>query len=460
MPVNSFDEYPMSWRPHLEDSDEPIYLSLAKQLQEDILSGTLTPGTKLPPQRELADFLDINLSTITRAFKLCEEKGLICSAVGRGTYVAADAASQGMIGINAPSKKIIEMGAILPNPDINKIASNFLASMVKEPDFYKLLQYGTVPYDDLQIKAACKWLSYLGLTSCKNHILFSNGSQNAIFAVLSSLFQDGGKLATMPMIYPGLKMVAKILGIQLVALPLYDGKITEQSLEYVRKNQNVKGFYFIPDYNNPTNEVMDVETRKMIGSYATKYQMPVIEDAIYSLYIPNPLPTITSFTEEYGILISSVSKIMAPGLRLAVLHVPTQYHLAIGNCLYAMQITSPALMMQLFTRLVLSGQFEEIRRLRILEIEKRHNMLSRICKGLPIVTDLHSPIGWLTLPKDCNPDAFEEKALRNGLHLCSASRFMVGSALAPNAVRLSLISEHSDTRYEEGLELLKKIMEL
>lgn len=56
MPVNSFDNYYMSWRPQFDKSKKPYYLSLAVQLEEDIQSGLLLPGTKLPPQRELADF--------------------------------------------------------------------------------------------------------------------------------------------------------------------------------------------------------------------------------------------------------------------------------------------------------------------------------------------------------------------------------------------------------------------
>ena len=46
----------MSWRPQFDKSKKPYYLSLAVQLEEDIQSGLLLPGTKLPPQRELADF--------------------------------------------------------------------------------------------------------------------------------------------------------------------------------------------------------------------------------------------------------------------------------------------------------------------------------------------------------------------------------------------------------------------
>ena len=56
MPVNSFDNYYLSWRPKKELLTKPYYLSLANLLEADIRSGVLSEGTELPPQRELADF--------------------------------------------------------------------------------------------------------------------------------------------------------------------------------------------------------------------------------------------------------------------------------------------------------------------------------------------------------------------------------------------------------------------
>ena len=343
MPVNSFENYPMSWKPTLENSKKPIYIYLADSLEADILSGKLTPGTKLPPQRELADFLDINLSTITRAFKLCEQRGLICSVVGNGTYISSDAASNSMLMLNSSHPNIIEMGAILPNAEFNKYVSSYLQTMATEPDFYKLLQYGTIEYDDLQIQAAQKWLSYFSLSSSKEHILYSAGSQNAIFATLSAHFQAGDRIATMPTTYPGLKVAAKILGIHLVPLHLENGKITENVLQYAHKTQNVKGFYFIPDFHNPTSELLSVETRKLIATFCEKEKVPFIEDAIYTLFLPKPLPPIASFAPNQGIFISSTSKILAPGLRLAVIHCPQTAYPLIKESLYGMQIAPPAL---------------------------------------------------------------------------------------------------------------------
>ena len=170
--------------------------------------------------------------------------------------------------------------------------------------------------------------------------------------------------------------------------------------------------------------------------------------------LPNPLPPIASFTPDYGIFISSVSKIMSPSLRLALIHVPTQFYKPIWECLYAMHITSPALMTQLFTRLVISGNFDEIRSLRIAELKERNQLFDNMCSELSTIGHLHSPIRWLFLPDTITPAAFEKKAYEQGLQVYSADRFIVGNTQIPHAVRLSLISTPLES-FKKGLDILK-----
>lgn len=115
MPINSFENYPMSWKPLIDKTGKPIYQLLAGQLVQDISNGVLLPGTKLPPQRELADYLDLNLSTISKAFKVCEIKGLISATVGSGTFVSYDALSNAYLLDDIKPSHLIEMGATLPD---------------------------------------------------------------------------------------------------------------------------------------------------------------------------------------------------------------------------------------------------------------------------------------------------------------------------------------------------------
>jgi len=68
-------------------STEPLYLQIARQLEQLVAKGTLKVGDQLPTVRELATELRINFNTIARAYKLLDESRLISTQRGRGTYI-------------------------------------------------------------------------------------------------------------------------------------------------------------------------------------------------------------------------------------------------------------------------------------------------------------------------------------------------------------------------------------
>ncbi|MBT1181041.1 PLP-dependent aminotransferase family protein [Bifidobacterium sp. CP2] len=67
----------------------PLYRQLAAQLREQIVSGALAAGYRLPPERELASRLDVNRATVLQAYQQLKDEGLIASKVGKGTFVTA-----------------------------------------------------------------------------------------------------------------------------------------------------------------------------------------------------------------------------------------------------------------------------------------------------------------------------------------------------------------------------------
>src|SRR3954465_7049314 len=78
----------MELRPSLDrQSDVPIYRQLGRYLERLIGNGELNSGDRLPPTRELARKLRINRTTISAAYILLENEGLIKGEVGRGSYV-------------------------------------------------------------------------------------------------------------------------------------------------------------------------------------------------------------------------------------------------------------------------------------------------------------------------------------------------------------------------------------
>lgn len=137
MPVNSFENYPMSWKPKKTDLEKPYYLSIAARLEKDIFSGLLPENTKLPPQRELADFLDLNLSTITKAYKLCELKGLLYAVTGKGTFVSPRVSVQDTF--LDKNSTVIEMGMIKPFYECNQSVLSAAKNVLNTPDNIRLL---------------------------------------------------------------------------------------------------------------------------------------------------------------------------------------------------------------------------------------------------------------------------------------------------------------------------------
>ena len=111
MPTNSFENFYLSWTPEKSKIKRPFYLTLANALEADIVSGKLASGTKLPPQRELADYLDLNFTTVTQAYNLCRERKLIYGVTGKGTFVSPLPGKTAMQQVRH-LQKVIELGLL------------------------------------------------------------------------------------------------------------------------------------------------------------------------------------------------------------------------------------------------------------------------------------------------------------------------------------------------------------
>lgn len=459
MPINSFENYPMSWKPSIDKMKKPIYIELASQLERDILEGTLLPGTKLPPQRELADFLDLNLSTISKAFKVCELKGLLSASVGSGTFVSYDAVSNAYLLEDIKPIHLIEMGATLPDNDSFEPLMLQLKRMVQEADYEKWFGYGRSGESHWQKDAAIKLIRRGGFKTTVDHILFANGGQNAIAATLASLCKPGDRIGVDEHTYPGLKTVAAMLSVQIVPIKSIHYEMSPTSFEDACKNDNIKGIYLIPDYHNPTTTIMSVENRKQIAEIAKKYNQFVIEDASYHLLHEKPLPAVASFAPEQVIYIASLSKSLAPGLRLAYVAVPSQFKETISKALYNLNITVSPLLAELTARTIVSNQFENLIDRHREQNIRRNRLLNQYLSDYTCLGDETGIFRWLLLPRKITGAQFEMLAAQNGVQLYGAERFVVGNSNPDRAVRISVCAPNSLEELERGLRIIKDLLD-
>ena len=110
------------------DGGEPIYRQLAAAIAERIARGELAAGSRLPPQRDIARMLGINLTTVTRAFATLQQRGLVESRSGRGSIIvsrmadtdfkSAPTEEPGLVdlSVNRPPTQayLTALGALLP----------------------------------------------------------------------------------------------------------------------------------------------------------------------------------------------------------------------------------------------------------------------------------------------------------------------------------------------------------
>ena len=458
MPVNSFDSYPLSWKPDLSKRTGPKYVALAELLEEDIKSGKLAAGTKLPPQRELADFLDLNLSTISKAYKLCGQKGLLSASVGNGTYVSSDATAEPVLLCGRENSHIIEMGAIVPSVTANLKVKQYTENLMKRPDALQMFSYGAPGGTKRQCEAGVAWLQKSGFDTDREHIVPAAGGQNALTAVLGALFENGDKIGTEPMTYTGVKTAAKLFGIHLLPVRTDDNEITEEGIRYAVQNENIKGLYVIPDYQNPTAHIMSLETRRMIAEVAGEEKLLVIEDGINNLLEENPMPPIAAFAPEQVIYISSLSKTISPGLRTAFIHVPDRFHERLVTALYSMNISISPLLATVSAALIEDGAADEIIAERKKDIRERNVIVNQILEGFVLPSGLTAPLRYVQLPEYFTGKSFEICAEQAGVEVYGAERFSVGNRIPEKAVRISVTTPSSLEALTEGLNRLKVLM--
>ncbi|MFZ5965663.1 MAG: PLP-dependent aminotransferase family protein [Bacillota bacterium] len=447
------------WHPKIEKGNKPLYIALVDALELDIKSGILKPGEKLPPQRELADRIGVNLSTVTRAFRVCELKGLISGVVGRGTFVASDVkVSLSLVGQDKASN-IIEMGQVLPLYIADKNTAAMVKTFLQDMDMQRLIRYPE-PAGHLNHRAVgAEWLRRFNINALPEEILITPGSQNALANCLLTLFSQGDRIAVDSLTYPGIKTLAALHGIRLVPIEMTREGMSPQGLLNACKNEDIKGIYLMPEVQNPTTCSITQNCREQIADIIRKYNLVMIEDDAYG-YTGNVENTpISAFVPNQGIYIGGTSKLLGPGFRISFVRVPEVYREAMKKGLLNTAWMASPITAELVSRLIITGKAESIVEEKRKEAHKRNDLAIKVLSQYNVAYRSCGFFQWLFLPNSWQGREFEFCAREAGVQVFCAEKFAVGSGQVPSAVRISLSGPDTIDELEKGLDILKRILE-
>lgn len=448
MSVNSFENYFMSWKPDLSGCDKPLYKALASMLEKDIQTGRLLPGTKLPPQRELADYLEINLSTVAKAFSICSENGLLSSTVGRGTFVAYDAGEHLQREAKIADRMQTDLGLML-SETVSREKIEDLASLT-----FRLSRTASLDPAAWHMEAARRVLKDCGCVPAE--IAIASGSQNALAAVMAGLFKRGDRIGCDPLVYQGLKNAARLFGIRLIPVAQENGEISEEGLRIAAEEKHIRALYVMPDTSNPTMHRMSLSCRQMIARMSFAHGFWVIEDSKDRLLDPGSMPTIQSLAPEQTVFLLSLSKAVNASMRLAYMALPPELLQEVRGALYALDLTQSALLLDMASALIVSGELAVVLEARRADLRKRNALADKVLHGYPLSGGPLSFGRWLPLPEGLSSGMLERSLEKKGVLVYGSGHFAVGHTATEEGLRISVCTPPTLADLERGLQQVRE----
>lgn len=443
------------WLPRLAVHGGPRFLQIADALQAAMADGSLKPGDRLPPQRQLAAQLNLDLTTVTRAYDEARRRHLLEGRGARGTYVAAP---------RIELTSVLDLSMNTPPPpagvDFDDLLKQGLSQVMMGADTALLMTYHLGGGSDSDRKAGARWLEPMFGSLDSAQVVVCPGAQAAIAALILALTKPGDVILTEPASYPGLRTAATQFGRRIVAVEADQHGMVPEMLEQACHQHQPGLLYLNPTLQNPTAITIPERRRKELANIAKRCNVRIVEDDPYWLLADAPPPPTATFAQEQVSYISTLSKCLTPGLRVAFVlirdpHERERFLVALRS--FALMVAP--LTAALATQWILEGSavalMEGVRK----EARLRHWMARDILAGRYSGTGdgLHV---WLELPGYWNSSQLARAADNEGIAVTPAEAFATSAtgSGSVNAIRISLGSIKDRGRLQTGLQRLSHLL--
>jgi len=450
-----------------KEEDTFLYRQVIDLITENIETGTLRSGDRLPSLRKMSQSAGVSIPTVRQAYIELERQRRIESRPQSGFYVrplsgndivSPAPSSRGKPvcldcrslmervydGINSPD--LVPLG--IANPCMAKPAAKSLHRAMKRvmarAEERSLGYSSTLGEPSLRRQIAYHYLDTIGVQIEPEHIAITNGGQEALLLSLQAIASPGDIIAVETPTYHGLLELIDSLGMLAVEVETCPEEgVTLGELRRTLEQHDVKACMFSTTLGNPLGVTMPEHDRRELIEILEEFDTVLIEDDVYGdLRFDGVRPVPAQFLKNFDRIITcgSFSKTAAPGYRIGWV-VTERYIDAIARLKRAFSCSSGLLQQLTLADFLASGDY--VRHLKVLRPLLKQNadrMSALVAEHFPPATRTSRPVGasvlWLEMPKTVDAIQLFDEAMTAGISIAPGQIFSPSNRYS-NFLRLS-----------------------
>ena len=413
---------------------------LIDALRDAIADGQLAPGTRLPSSRALAADLKLSRGVVVEAYEQLVAEGRLLARQGAGTVVAeliTEPRQQAPDRVPEQPHMLLRPGVpdlgMFPRAAWRRVYERTLTEMADAT-----LDYGD-PSGARRLRG--ELASYLGRVRGARvdagQVIVTTGAAQG-FAVLAAALRASG-VTEMGFEEPGsfgVRGHLEIHGLKLVPVPVDDDGLDVAVLN----RSGVPAVFVTPAHQFPTGVVLAPARRAALVEWARRTGGLIVEDDYDAefRYDRDPVGCLQGIAPDAVAYIGSVSKALAPALRLGWLAVPGKWRDAVAERKAWADLGGPVLEQLAFAELLATGGYDRhLRRTRLEHRRRRDALVAAVRRHLPglrisgVAAGLHLVV---ELPEGVDDEALAERARAAGLGPLPLSRMRLTGGGPPGLV--------------------------
>jgi DNA-binding transcriptional MocR family regulator len=334
---------------------------------------------------------------------------------------------------------------------------NALRALASSGDLEALLRYqphGGRPHERASVALH---LERRGLTVPADRVLIVNGAQHGLAVAAMGILQPGDVVAADALTYPGFKVLAQALRLELVPLPAATDGPDLDALAKLCVTRQIRAIYTMPTLHNPLGWVTSLRSRQRLVTIARTHGLLIIEDAAYAFLAERPPAPLAALAPESTLYVSGLSKSVATGLRFGFVVAPTEFTGELERVIRATTWNTPALMTAIATGWLNDGTVDRLEAQKRADARDRQAVAREVLDGLELVGHPSSYFLWLPMPGEARADQVAAALMRETISVSTADPFAT-SKTPPHAIRLALGSVDMDV-LAESLATVKRVID-